>query len=213
MTTGRFQLLTIHLGDSAGAWEALGFDVRRDAGASVRLAGTTVALGTAPQGAPAWSVQDLAGPVEGIGALEPVRAGSGPATQEHPNGIVSIDHVVVSTGDIERTAALLEDSGLERRGGRTTNSYGSPMEQRFYWLGDVILELVGPPGQDAATDEPARIFGLALVSADLERTLAHLGELAGSAKDAVQPGRRIAGIRGDRVGVSLPLAVMSPHPD
>ena len=33
----------------------------------------------------------------------------------------------------------------------------------------------------------------------------------GTPKDAVQDGRRIAGLRGKEVGIRLPIAVMSPH--
>ncbi len=59
--------------------------------------------------------------------------------------------------------------------------------------------------------EPTSIFGLALVAADLDRTAETLGELLGAPKPAVQAGRRIAGLRHRQAGISLPIAVMSPH--
>jgi hypothetical protein len=55
------------------------------------------------------------------------------------------------------------------------------------------------------------VFGLALVADDLDATAAQLGELLSTPKPAVQPGRRIAGLRGAQVGISVPVAVMSPH--
>jgi hypothetical protein len=81
----------------------------------------------------------------------------------------------------------------------------------FFWAGDVIVELIGPDEGEPTTDEPASVFGLALSATDLDATAAHLGDLLGTPKDAVQPGRRIAGLRGRQVGISLPIAVMSPH--
>ncbi len=149
-------------------------------------------------------------------ALEPARSATLFREEEgsvaaHPNGIVQIDHVVVSTGDCERTIAEFERAGLEVRGGRSTESYGNPMLQTFLWAGDVIIELIGPDHDQPSTETPAALFGLALTAADLDATAAHLGELLGTPKDAVQPGRRIAGLRGATVGISLPIAVMSPH--
>ena len=129
----------------------------------------------------------------------------------HPNGIVRIDHVVVRSGDADRTVAAFEAAGLEVRGGRSTTSYGSPMRQVFLWAGDVIVELVAPDHGEPTTDEPTSVFGLALVANDLDATAAHLGELLSPPRDAVQQGRRIAGLRGREVGISLPIAVMSPH--
>ena len=85
------------------------------------------------------------------------------------------------------------------------------MRQTFFWAGDVILELVGPDEGEPVTDEPTSIFGLALVSADLAATATALGDLLGTPKDAVQPGRQIAGLRNRAVGIALPIAVMSPH--
>jgi hypothetical protein len=81
----------------------------------------------------------------------------------------------------------------------------------FFWAGDVILELMGPDRDQPVTDDATSVFGLALVADDLDTTAAHLGELLSSPKEAVQPGRRIAGLRGAKVGISVPIAVMSPH--
>ena len=51
----------------------------------------------------------------------------------------------------------------------------------------------------------------AIVADDLDATAERLGELLGAPKDAVQTGRRIAGLRGAQVGITIPIAVMSPH--
>ena len=86
------------------------------------------------------------------------------------------------------------------------------MSQNFFWAGDVILELVGPDSGEPSTDEPTSIFGLASVAPDLAATVQFLGGLMGEPKPAVQPDRMIAGFRNKAVGISLPIAVMTPHP-
>lgn len=200
------QLHTVVVGDRTEGWRAAGFDVS-DAG-TLTLGGTTLLLDGSGGRVVSWGLDDVAADVDGLPST-PIAASPGPTV--HPNGITSIDHVVVRTGDCDRTVTAFEAVGLEVRGGRSTTSYGSPMRQVFFWAGDVIVELIGPDTGEPTTDEPTSIFGLALTAADLEATAAHLGELLSTPKDAVQPGRRIAGLRGRDLGISVPVAVMSPH--
>ena len=214
------QLTTIELGDAPEAWATAGFTVGDD---GVHLGSTTIRLTGRGGSFLGWSFDGLApssdGPsdLDGLPLLDPGAAGDGGAAAvthpnvTHPNGIVSIDHVVVRTGNCERTIAAFERAGFEVRGGRSTTSYGSPMRQTFFWGGDVILELVGPDAGEPTTDEPTTIFGLALVATDIDRTAETLGDLLGTPKPAVQAGRRIAGLRHRQAGISLPVAVMSPH--
>jgi hypothetical protein len=199
-------LSTISLGDTPEAWRSAGFRV--DDGAFV-LRSTTVRLTSSGSGFDGWAIDGVDGPIDGLPSAPPSprpEPGSG-----HPNGIERIDHVVVRTGDCERTTGAFTDAGLEVRGGRSTTSYGAPMRQVFFWAGDVIVELVGPDTGEPTTDEPTSVFGLALASRDLDATAEHLGDLLGSPRDAVQSGRRIAGLRTAQLGIGLPIAVMSPH--
>lgn len=221
MPRHQHQLLNLVLGDAPDAWEALGFAASGDdpGHTFVPLGNTTVVLNPSQVGFAGWAIEDANPLIEGftdsseaLGMGDPGLRSATSSAPTHPNGITGIDHVVVATGDLARTTAVLEGSGIDRRGGRTTDSYGKPMSQAFFWLGDVILELVGPGPEEPTTDDPVTLFGLALVSKDLEATVSYLGDLAGSPKDAVQAGRQIAGIRGQQCGVSIPLAVMSPHP-
>ncbi len=205
------QLTTIQLGDTPDAWTAAGFDVRDGV---VRLGSTALRLTGTGARFEGWALDGVEHSVDGLTLVDPVGSGtdtSATAGWAHPNGIVRIDHVVVRSGDVDRTVGAFESAGLEVRGGRSTTSYGSPMRQVFLWAGDVIVELIGPDRDEPTTDEPTSIFGLALVAHDLDVTAAFLGDLMSAAKDAVQPGRRIAGLRGSKVGVHLPIAVMSPH--
>jgi len=213
-TTTTRQLVTLQLGDAPEAWAAAGFDP--DGQGRVLLGSTWVCCSGSGAGFEGWAFDgDPSTPadIDGLAAVDHGPADTPMETPKvtHPNGIRSIDHVVVRTGDCERTIAAFVRSGFAVRGGRTTVSHGSPMRQTFFWAGDVILELVGPDEGGPSTDEAASIFGLALVADDLDATAASLGDLLGSPKDAVQSGRRIAGLRNTTVGIGLPIAVMSPH--
>jgi hypothetical protein len=130
----------------------------------------------------------------------------------HPNGTVAIDHIVVITPDLGRTVAAVEQVGLTLRRTRDSGTYGTPMRQAFFKLGPIVLEVVGPPEPaEQYAARPAGFFGLAVTVADLDATAAFLGDRLHPAKDAVQPGRRIATL--DRsAGSTVPLAFMSPGP-
>ena len=155
--------------------------------------GTIDGLPTAPG--------EVADPVEGPPAA-------------HPNGCTSIDHVVAMTPDLDRTTAALAAAGLEARRTREagTGPEGVVRLQRFFRLGEVILELVGPatPAGDAA-DRPARFWGLAHTVADLDATAALLGDRLSPPRDAVQAGRRIASLRRE-AGLAVPTAFLTPDP-
>ena len=211
MDVTKHQLTAIDLGDRPEAWAAAGFIVTDG---TVQLGNTLVRTTGSGGRFEGWAIDGVTEPIDGlaVGAADRTHPGTTPHPDtSHPNGVVRIDHVVVRSGDCDRTVAAFESAGLEVRGGRSTTSYGSPMRQVFLWAGDVIIELVGPDAGEPTTDEPTSIFGLALVAADLDATAGHLGELLGTPKEAVQQGRRIAGLRGREVGISLPVAVMSPH--
>ena len=124
------------------------------------------------------------------------------ATGTHRNGVTTIDHIVVTSPDDERTISALQAVGLEPR---RTRAHGS-MRQTFFRLGPVILELVGP--SEPNDDGPARFWGIAFTVDDLDATAAFLGEHLGPVKDAVQPGRRIASLR-KQAGLAVPIAFMS----
>ena len=84
------------------------------------------------------------------------------------------------------------------------------MQQRFFRLGGVILELVG--AAEPTGDGPMSIWGLACNVADIDAAAQRLGPACGAPKDAVQPGRRIATVRTRDLGISLPIALMTPDP-
>ncbi len=203
------QLREILVGDHPEAWAAAGFSVRD---ATVRLGEVRLRLcgPDGGRGMASIAVDGIADDLDGV-ATHAGSAGVDPsAGLAHPNRVDAIDHLVVTTPDSDRTTTALESAGLEVRRVRRFEAGGKARRQTFFWLGRVILELMGP--EEATGDGPARPWGLALTSADLDATVSWLGPQCSSARPAVQESRRIATIRTDELDISVPLAVMSPHP-
>ena len=204
------------VGDPPEAWQAAGFSVDDDGTCRigqvrVRLVGRDGGkriLGWSLRGTPDGEL--AGGSLDGLPTAASDAEPAEPAS--HPNGARAIDHVVVLAPDLARTQAALEALGCEKRGERDTDSYGAPMRQLFFRLGEVILEVIGQ--QDVAGEGDAGFFGLALTVDDLDAVAALLGPALGDAKDAVQEGRRIATLRHRDLGMSVAMALMSPerHP-
>lgn len=200
------------IADEPSAWEALGFTVVDDVcvlgGVRLRLAG-----GKAGKGIAAWALRDLAS-TELDGLPTAVSAREHPTAVSHPNGLTTIDHVVVITPDLERTVAALEAAEMELRRIREEPTPAGAPRQAFFRLGKPILEVVQEPDEAverSGRDRPAFFWGLALTAPDLAGTVAGLGDRVGEARPAVQPGRQIATLRRS-AGLSLPVALMSPPP-
>ena len=204
----------ILVGDPPDAWEAAGFAVDEDG--SCRIGQVRVRLVGRDGGKRilGWSLRDAPPARLADGTLDglPTTASDAPPVEpgKHPNGSLYIDHVVLLTPDLARTTEALAAIGLTPRGERDSDTYGAPMRQVFFRLGEVILELIGQPGT-AGEGDPG-FFGLAITVADLDAAGALLGEHLGQSKDAVQDGRRIATLRHREVGMSVATALMTPEP-
>ena len=133
-----------------------------------------------------------------------------PAAATHRNGVVRIDHVVAFTPDRARTAAALESAGLDLRRMRDEPTPAGGGFQAFFRLGEAILEVI-ENRKPKDPDGPARLWGLAFVVDDLDRTKAALGDRLSDPREAVQPGRRIATLRRE-AGLSFGCAFMTPGP-
>lgn len=202
------ELAALLVGDPPDVWADLGFVV--DDGA-VHVSGVRHVLGGEKKGIRDWSIRGLGADVDGIdGAAFGLPAADARPTPDHPNGVFALDHLVVFSPDLGRTIGALEAAGLDLRRTRDTGTYGAPMQQAFFKLGEVILELVGP--KEPSGDGPIRFYGLAWTVRDLDETAAYLGDRLKPAKDAVQPGRRIATLASSG-GSTVPHAFMSPEPD
>jgi hypothetical protein len=132
--------------------------------------------------------------------------------EPHPNGVASVDHVVAFSPELDRTVAALDDAGLDLRRIRDEPTPAGAPRQAFFRLGEVILEVIQMP-DSAGLDRTrnAHLWGLAVRTADMDATVAALGERLGEPRDAVQPGRRIATLRRD-AGSGVALAFMTPPP-
>jgi hypothetical protein len=206
----------LHIGDDPVAWQAIGLDV--DAGHTTHVGHVRLRFhpDSEQRGIFAWtlagtpdeSVIDVDGLVTGHG--EPPELPGLPAS--HLIGATVIDHVVVMTPDVDRTVGAVQQRlGLPLRRTRDGEAYGQKMRQAFFRMGEVVLEVVGPPEPDPAGGG-ARLFGLALTVASLPEAVIFLGaDRVGEPKRAVQSDRSIATIR-SAAGLAVPLAIMSPEP-
>jgi hypothetical protein len=199
------------IADEPQSWEALGFAVH---GRCCQIGAVCLRFG-GPQPSPGivgWSLRGLrSGELDGL----PTAASEAPVPQDapvHPNGVSTIDHVVAVSPAFERSVAALQAAGLELRRIREQPTPAGAPRQAFFRLGAVILELVQEPqeivARDGGPERPLRFWGLALLTADLERTARRLAPHLGEVRAAVQPGRRIATVRRS-AGLSVPLALMS----
>jgi hypothetical protein len=200
------RLAALDVGDPPDVWASLGFTLD---GQVCDVDGVVHRLGGDGEGVFSWALDGAPSDVAGLKAGTPLA--SGPSGAAHPNGVVSLDHLVVSTPDLGRTIDDLEAAGIELR---RTRDAGGKMVQAFFKLGAVVLEVVGASGSHApgmpskAEAGAPRFWGLAFTVEDLDATAAFLGERLRPAKDAVQPGRRIATL--DRsAGSTVPIAFMS----
>lgn len=210
-------LTAIDVADNPEAWAHAGFTVD---GNQVQIDHVVITLTGAPgtsdgdiprRGITGLSILGLTGDMDGLPvAAQPAALQDGPAPT-HPNGVEVFDHLVVMTPDPDRTTAAFEAAGLEARRSRVFGKPDAKTRQTFFWLGRVILELVGPDQPVDPADKPASPWGLALVTPDLDTSAEMLAENCSTPKEAVQPGRRIATVKTRDLDITVPIALMTPH--
>ena len=187
----------LEIADGAAAWSAAGFDVEDGVCAVSRVRLRLTGKG-AVRGIVGWT----------LGNGEPAAVPAPP----HPNGAVALDHVVMLSPRLDRTVAELEQQGFDLRRVREGPTPGGSTRQAFFRAGEPILEVVqAPEGTSVARDPEgqARLWGLAFIVEDLDESARRLGELLGTPRDAVQPGRRIATVR-PAAGLGPAVAFMTP---
>jgi hypothetical protein len=193
-------------------WEAAGFEVR-DGVIEVGSVRLRLEGNGHRRGITRWSVRDAAS-LELDGLDTRASGEPPPAGDLHPNGTVAIDHVVVISPDLDRTAGVLRDAGFDLRRVREGETPGGSHRQAFFRMGEVILEVVeAPEGSKIAADRdgPARLWGIAFLVDDLSEPAAVLGDSLSEPRDAVQPGRRIASVA-SAAGLGPAIAFMTPGP-
>lgn len=203
------RLRTLLVGDDAQAWEDVGFTV---VDSRVMLGRVVLELvGSADgRGILGWSLPGIDGAVDGL-LCSPVRSETPKPGQRarHDNGVFSIDHVEISTDDVDRSVVAFADAGMAEQRRVTSHDAPSLHRVRFY-AGRTVLELVGPR-PDPKDLGRAWFTGLGLVSDDLDRTGELLGDLLTTPQD-VDDGRRAATLRSEGSDISVPITILSPHP-
>jgi hypothetical protein len=205
------RIVELVIGDAPKSWRDAGFAVDDDGCAQISTVRFRFVGDGSARGIHNWGVSGVSdGSIDGLaGALvEPVAT----EAPSHPNTTTSLDHIVIATADIDRTVCGFVAQGCEPRRERIGGSERNPIRQVFVRAGEVIIEIIGPPKPPERAEDrarPATFWGLAFTVADLEACAARLADACGTPKDAVQPGRRIATLRHNALGISVPTAFMS----
>lgn len=193
------------------AWRSIGVVVDEDG--FVPLIGTSLRIqdrGDGPgEGIVGWALSGLDPDLDlghGIDGLPTERVDAcAPRFASHEIGASGLDHVVVTTDELERTTrAIGASTGAELKRVREVGN----MRQGFHRIGrgGLIVEVVTRPGMPVG---PAEFWGLVINVDDLDAACARIGTGGVSApKAAVQRDRSIATIR-DEVGLGLPVALMT----
>lgn len=204
------ELTGLLAGDDPDAWRRLGFAV--DPGGICRVGALAVELDGAGGGLRGWTLRGSEGP-DAIDGLATTWRPHGPAAPAaHPNGAMSVDHVVVFTDARDRTVDAMVQAGGDER--RRAGPPAVPVEMAFVRFGAVIVEVAQTLDQHHKTARQegaaAAFWGLVGVVDDLDALADSLGPLLGAPRPAVQPGRRIATVQPE-AGLGVALALMTPR--
>jgi hypothetical protein len=200
------------IADRPGAWTAAGFRVEGDRAdvstVRLRLEGPGRGRGIAEWSVRGASTTELDGLPTTLSERPPA------AGAPHPNGTVSLDHLVVMSPALDRTMAALEGAGFDLRRVREEPTPDGAPRQAFFRMGEVVLEVVQAPEgtrMHSQPDGPARLWGLAFGIEDMDLTAGVLGPMLGDPRPAVQAGRTIATLR-RTAGLGPAIAFMTPGP-
>ena len=202
------RLVELTAGGQRSPWQSLGLAGTGDA---FLLADVSLVLDPSASGLVGWTIEadrDAEVSIDGI-ATRIVRDAGPPRTGDSRLGgqrIVSLDHVVVNTDDIDRTCtAITKELGLEVRRER---DLGNGAVQRFHRLENTIIEVVTGPH---VTSAGSSLWGMVVSVDDLFDYFDEVGDQVTSPpKKATQPGRYISTVR-STVGLGVPFALMTPH--
>lgn len=203
------RLVALHASGSPEPWQQLGISCVSDV---CQLADVQLHL-TSPSSTPgltSWTIDvgrtgqvDIDGiPTTLVVSSSEVASTSVIGTQR----MVSLDHVVVNTDNLDRTTAAIErELGVPMRREREV---GNGVVQRFHKLDNTIIEVVTGPH---ISGEGASLWGMVVSVDDLFEWAESVGQdKVSPPKKATQPGRYIATVRSS-VGLGIPFALMTPH--
>jgi hypothetical protein len=221
MATGTARVEWLTVAGELGTWRSLGLSATDDGliplfGTALRIvspeaawdtsAGTSVAPEGLKAGIVGWALSGIdAATISIAGLTTTVVEQAAPIFAAHSLGARSIDHVVVTTGELESTTGdIALATGCELKRIREVGK----IRQGFHRIGrgGLIVEVVQHEDDNRSV---AEFWGIVMTVDDLDAACAQLGpDRVGEPKDAVQPGRRIATIRSS-VGLGTAVALMS----
>jgi hypothetical protein len=221
MATGTARVEWLTVAGELGTWRSLGLSATDDGliplfGTALRIvspeaawdtsAGTSVAPEGVQAGIVGWALSGIdAATISIAGLTTTVVEQAAPIFAAHSLGARSIDHVVVTTGELESTTGdIALTTGCELKRIREVGK----IRQGFHRIGrgGLIVEVVQHEDDNRSV---AEFWGIVMTVDDLDAACAQLGpDRVGEPKDAVQPGRRIATIRSS-VGLGTAVALMS----
>ena len=195
----------LELGGDVDSWRSIGLTVLDDG--LVPFMFTSLRIVAAGSGIQRWAISGIADDVADIDGLPTTAVPARDAVlTDHPNGAIELDHVVVATDSLDRTCGAVEEAtGAPLRRVRDLGH----MRQGFHRVGagGLIVEVVE---RRELHDDHASFWGVVVNVSDLDAAVDLAGPArVGEARDAVQPGRRIATVRAE-AGLGLPVALMSP---
>ncbi|MEO8539252.1 MAG: VOC family protein [bacterium] len=118
-----------------------------------------------------------------------------------------IDHIVISSNDSSTVAQTFADNlGIEIK--RKMIRPGTSAQLAFAKLQEVIIEFAGPPEVKPGEEVKAKLWGMVVAVDDIEASVAELREKGYQVSDpskAVQPGAKIATIKGGTSGVPFAM--------
>mmetsp|Transcript_12064 Transcript_12064/g.14636 ORF Transcript_12064/g.14636 Transcript_12064/m.14636 type:complete len:230 (+) Transcript_12064:34-723(+) len=213
--------------DGPSAWKAAGFFVNSNnqipLGAfNIQLQSETQSGKTAAEGATSWLWSGIDATTSSISGVEtsvlPEREADEVETEEivHPNGVTTVDHLVLRTSDVQRTKAAFEKIGVPLR--RETDEIYPGLVQLFYRPADeVIIEVIG--AKDASDESSSAEFVCTLwgvtfnVNDDLSTASSLLKGRVSKVRKAKQKGRSIMTLRNsdNHPKLGLAVALMTPH--
>jgi len=122
-------------------------------------------------------------------------------------GATHIDHIVISSNDSGRVAQTFADNlGIEIK--RKMIRPGTSAQLAFAKLQEVVLEFAGPPEVKPDEEVKARLWGMVLAVEDIDAAVTELrakGYTVGDPSRAVQPGAKIATVKGGTSGVPFAM--------
>ena len=207
------RLVSITAGGEREPWHRLGLAPE---GGSFLFGGVAVHVSPErPAGLHGWSFSTcLAGDLDGIPteASDPGPVG-GEVAPVLGGRLLAVDHVVVTTDDLDRTSRAVEAHlGAPLR--RTRDAGGGTV-QGFHRIENTVIELVSSPSSPLSP-KGASLWGFVGVVDDLDAVWRALtrefgAEAVSGPRDAVQAGRRICSLRRS-VGLGVALALMDARP-